>query len=292
MLRRILVFVWLLVLGVAVAPGSDARPPKRHKVLYLGIDGCRPDALRNANTPNLDAVINSGAYSFRAQTNDITVSGPSWSSALTGVWRDKHGVHNNDFDGSQFERYPHFFVRLKEQRPNLVTASIVHWAPIHSKIVAGADFSLAVGSDAAVAKEAAHLLRTGDPDVLFLHFDDVDHAGHGQGYGPRLPHYLEAIAVMDRHIGTVLAALRSRADYGRESWLVLATTDHGGTGTGHGENIPAHRTIFAIVGGPAARPGEIHDPPGIVDLPVTALAHLGVTIDPAWGLDGRAVGLK
>ena len=31
---------------------------------------------------------------------------------------------------------------------------------------------------------------------------------------------------------------------------------------------------------------------GIVDVAVTALAHLGVTLDPAWRLDGRVVGLR
>jgi hypothetical protein len=33
-------------------------------------------------------------------------------------------------------------------------------------------------------------------------------------------------------------------------------------------------------------------PVEIVDVAVTALAHLGVAIDPAWGLDGKAVGLR
>ena len=30
----------------------------------------------------------------------------------------------------------------------------------------------------------------------------------------------------------------------------------------------------------------------LVDVPVTALTHLGVRIDPAWQLDGRPVGLR
>ena len=32
----------------------------------------------------------------RYQGND-TISGPGWSSILTGVWADKHGVLDNDF---------------------------------------------------------------------------------------------------------------------------------------------------------------------------------------------------
>jgi hypothetical protein len=30
----------------------------------------------------------------------------------------------------------------------------------------------------------------------------------------------------------------------------------------------------------------------LVDVPVTALTHLGVTIDPAWKLDGKPVSLR
>ena len=67
------------------------------KVLIVGIDGCRPDALRAARTPAMDALWQEGAYSFSAQTDERTVSGPCWTSILTGVWPEKHGVLSNDY---------------------------------------------------------------------------------------------------------------------------------------------------------------------------------------------------
>jgi hypothetical protein len=36
----------------------------------------------------------------------------------------------------------------------------------------------------------------------------------------------------------------------------------------------------------------IEDPSYIVDVPITALTHLGVPIDSAWQLDGKAVGIR
>ena len=42
---------------------------------------------------------------------------------------------------------------------------------------------------------------------------------------------------------------------------------------------------------PAAR-GAIEPPPAIVDIAPTVLRHLGIAIEPKWGLDGKAVGLK
>ena len=32
------------------------------KLLFIGIDGCRPDALTQAETPNMDELINAGIY--------------------------------------------------------------------------------------------------------------------------------------------------------------------------------------------------------------------------------------
>src|SRR5690606_16950556 len=58
------------------------------KVIVVGIDGVRPDALRDAPTPVMNTLIASGAFSERARTGVPTLSGPSWASMLTGVWRE------------------------------------------------------------------------------------------------------------------------------------------------------------------------------------------------------------
>ncbi len=51
------------------------------------------------------------------------------------------------------------------------------------------------------------------------------------------------------------------------------------------------RTGEITVRGPSASRGPPHTTANIVDVAATAIAHLGVDIDPAWDLDGRAVGL-
>jgi predicted AlkP superfamily pyrophosphatase or phosphodiesterase len=288
-------FVLLLLtvgnLAVALAQ-APAEPPRQKKVLILGIDGCRPDALLAAKAPHLHGLIRDGAFSDKAQTTDATISGPGWSSMLTGVWRDKHGVRDNRFEGANYQEYPHFFRRLKQVRPGAVTASIVHWAPINDRILVDAVVAKKVPRDEQVAAEAVRVLGGTDPDVVFLHFDEVDGAGHKHGFHPSVPQYVAAIERTDAFVGKVLEAVRGRKNYAREDWLVLVSTDHGGSGKGHGKNIPEHRTIFLIVSGPSAKKGVIEPPPGVVDVAATALAHLGVALDRNWKLDGRAVGLR
>jgi predicted AlkP superfamily pyrophosphatase or phosphodiesterase len=264
----------------------------RKRALIIGIDGCRPDARAAAHTPYMDALIAEGAYSDLAQTGEHTDSAPGWSHLLTGVWHSKHGVRDNSFGGSRFHEYPHFFRRLKEWRSDLITASIVNWEPINGAILSHADFAQSFPSDAEVAAAAARYLSAASPDALFLQFDEVDSAGHKHGYAADSPGYLASIAQTDAQIGQVLNAMRSRKAYSREDWLVLVSTDHGGSERGHGRNVPEHRTIFLIVSGEAAARGEIRPAPQIVDDPATVAAHLGVEVAPAWGWEGRPVGLR
>ncbi|MBC8101507.1 MAG: alkaline phosphatase family protein [Cytophagales bacterium] len=265
-----------------------ARVPK---VLIIGIDGVRPDALLAAKAPNLKALAEGGAYSYLAQTEDLTGSGPAWSSMLTGVHREKHGVHNNAFDGEDYSKFPHLFRRLKETKGKLRTASIVTWEPINYWIVSHCDYSQTCRNDVANAAAAAAFLRDQNPDILFLHFSDVDYAGHAKGYSPTIPAYVKAIEEADAYVGTVMTALKARPTYAKEDWLVLISTDHGGKGTNHGANIPECRTIFLIASGDAVKKGEIMPAPSIVDITAMSFVHLGVTIKPEWGIDGRPVGL-
>jgi predicted AlkP superfamily pyrophosphatase or phosphodiesterase len=285
-------FKWaVLIFLVAFVPAS-AQAPQQKKVLIIGIDGCRPDALLAAKAPNLKALIKNGAFSDKAQTGDMTASGSGWGSMLTGVWREKHGVKGNDFKASSFDKFPHLLARVKKARPESFVASVVHWEPIQKLIVRKADITVAHKTDAEVTKVAAQVLTDKNPDLLFVHLDDVDGAGHKFGFDPKLPRYLDAIDKADEYVGVLLKAVADRKTRGQEDWLILVTTDHGGTEKGHGRNIPEHRTIFLIVSGTAAASGTIEPAPGIVDVAPTALQHLGIAIDPAWDLDGKAVGLK
>src|SRR5215208_5590449 len=66
------------------APRPHAEAPEK-KVLVIGVDGVRVDVMRAMRLPNIEALVASGMLSD-AQARMPTVSGPGWSSILTGVW--------------------------------------------------------------------------------------------------------------------------------------------------------------------------------------------------------------
>ncbi len=290
------------------------------KVLFLGLDGVRADALRAADTPHLDSLIAAGGFTDRARGVGMSGhSGPNWASLLTGLEPSRHGVSANGDDPEDLGVFPHLFRLVKQARPELHTASFAKWTPINAALtpddVAELEFSAADGfevpqeavdGDPVIAAEVARFLRgegklpPAEPDVVVVHLDQVDGAGHAHGYHPEQPEYLAAIERVDALVGEILAALRSREDVerGREQWLVLVTTDHGGYGrggqntghsiTGEEEQDEAVRSTWWILSGPTVPAGAELGAPRAVDAVPTMLHHLRV--DPGrFSLDGRVV---
>jgi predicted AlkP superfamily pyrophosphatase or phosphodiesterase len=311
--RLALAVVTALPLFLTVPPGRAQEPNAAlvPKVLLVGIDGVRPDVMRQVVTPNLNELIRHGAFSDRAQTGLPTLSGPSWTSMLTGVWKEKHGVLSNDFPfpDAALSRYPDFLTRIERMDPRLRTFAAADWTPLmepqedgeeRGDPVLGTAIDVRISLDGSKigwaaaderAVEAAEAeLRANDPAALFVYLGNPDEVSHHTGSIE--DEYRASIARADRHVGRLMAAIRARPSYATENWLILVSTDHGRRPDGgHGGSSVEERTIFLIASGPSARQGMILTPPRIVDVAATALAHLGLTPREEWGLDGAPVGL-
>ena len=314
-LTRLAVFASLLLASCGEAPSADSARGTP-KVLLIGIDGVRPDVLAEVATPHIDALVLEGWYTAEARTTTPSVSGPAWSSMLTGVWPDKHGVTNNNFTGRNYAQYPSFLARLEEVRPELATFAALDWLPLAEleggdpvippaidarEIVDGYDLGWGEADGEVTARAVQHL-GAADPDALFVYLGNPDETSHRNGsIGAE---YRDAIALADSHVGMLVDAIRARPAYADEDWLILISTDHGRRADGgHGGASPEEMTIFIVASGPAT--GTWHGqatspatatqpaprpPTFIVDVAATALDHLGIASDTAWQLDGMPLG--
>lgn len=311
----------LLFLLLGLGLHSFATQPR--KVLIIGIDGTRSDALQQASTPTIDSIVANGLYTWNAWHCGITVSGPSWSDIMTGVWEGKHGVTSNSYTNSHYDTYPYFVKRAKELKPNLYAVQVTEWAPMSDDVYNdGWDEKIKVpdGEGAPTEQAAITALQNPNLDALFVYFDAVDLTGHASGFNPNNPNYIAAIEGVDSHLGPILNAMKARPDYANENWLVLLITDHGGIGTGHGGGSDEERHIWwmgcgsavphmelaggdpgtyqlqyqILYGVPAVDPAILANSPVQTDIGVTALHHLiydlGVRPEnqPAWNLDGKS----
>ncbi len=240
----------LLTVSVLYSNLVFSQAQKVNRVLIIGLDGARPDAIQLANTPTIDALVANGTYSWDALNEGTTSSGPGWSNILTGVWQDKHGVVDNSFNGSDFTSYPPLFKRIEEHDPDLYTISICEWRPINDFIITQtADEVINTSGPADTEAKVISALTSKDPDVMFVHLDSPDHAGHSYGFSQDIPQYISTLEAVDTSIGKMLEALESRATREEENWLIIITTDHGGLGNSHGGSSLDERNVFFIASG-------------------------------------------
>ncbi|AZA52665.1 alkaline phosphatase family protein [Chryseobacterium sp. G0201] len=227
------------------------------KVLFIGIDGCRADVMMSSNTPNIHSLVNQSIYSLDGLCSATTWSGNGWSTMLTGVWHTKHNVQDNNFTSPNYVNYPDFLTRAETYNSNLRTISLAHWAPINDKIIQNADVQTNLGTDLAVKNAAVSALQSDNPDILFVDFDDVDHAGHSYGFSSNVPQYVASMQTTDAYIGEIVNAMKNRSTYNNEDWLVVLTTDHGAVDNGHGGGNLSERDIFTIYSNPNFTPQQI-----------------------------------
>ncbi|MFF8601610.1 alkaline phosphatase family protein [Streptomyces sp. NPDC015232] len=291
--------------GLATAPAARAATTpvlpngtSKDKVLVVGMDGLRHDRIDAAKAPHLKSLMANGTYGrslLYANPMAATSSGPGWSTISTGVWPDKHGVKDNTFTGRDYATYPGFLARLHQVRPDLSLFAAVDWPELdtYGTVTPGADAKLVYNNDYAVndaliTDATEDILRNQNPDVLFVYFGETDEIGHS--YGAASQKYLDAIDVQDAYLGRLLAAIQARPAYATERWTVIVATDHGHTDAGgHGGSSIEERRTFVLAQGPGIAAGARPLDTRLVDVAATVFRQLGITPDPAWGLDGKPI---
>tara|TARA_B100001540_G_scaffold315405_1_gene342577 strand:+ start:404 stop:1312 length:909 start_codon:yes stop_codon:yes gene_type:complete len=223
------------------------------KVLIVGIDGFRSDALLSSTTPFIYNMIEDKNvyYNFSHNTELYTLSGPNWSSMLTGVHCNKHNVIDNSFSNSNYTEYPPFFYYIENSdiANDINTISIVNWSPINTNILSSyVDHSDSKSNDSLVFLSVKDFLvgsTSISPDILFLQFDELDGVGHNYGFSSNIPEYRNKLMILDNYVQQLYGFIQQRRDNG-EDWLICIVSDHGGDGNSHsdGNNPYINKTIL------------------------------------------------
>ncbi|MEV6143213.1 alkaline phosphatase family protein [Streptomyces sp. NPDC051992] len=272
------------------------------RVLVVGIDGVRLDLLPMLETPHLDEVAHGGFLApVHIDDDTPTMSGPCWTTIVTGVGVAKHGVWGNNFAGNRLGVFPDFTTRLAAER-GLRTFAAGGWEPLFLARQGGPVFSapsrLAYIApredtpqgweecDQSVTDEATRVLSSGeDLDASFVYLGAVDETAHFLACGAE---YRSAIETADRQLGQLLTAVRERPDAGSEEWTVIVVTDHGHRDEGgHGGRSTLERTAWIAATGPGIASTTPPDCLRHADVAAHVYAALGITPDLHWTLDGR-----
>ncbi|WP_074407577.1 hemopexin repeat-containing protein [Aquimarina megaterium] len=298
-----LVFITGCEENLPTNPNDTSKQTSTHKkVLLVGIDGLQFERITALNTPNLDKLHISKAYTGGIKGNlsqQATSSGPGWTSILTGVWKDRHGVPNNS-SGTYKSKVKSIYRLIKENKNNTSIASIATWSPIHEFLqndMSLVDYRNEGGSDANSTNLGVHQISNSNHDLVFIHLDNVDIVGHASGFGSA---YDNAIIAADQQLGQLMDAITQRLATKNEDWLIMVTTDHGRNSNGgysHGGATESEKTIFIGMNKPGNQEFKskisnlpntdfngLYGYPAQTSIVPTILRHMEINIETNWQL--------
>lgn len=255
---------------------------KRKKVIFIGYDGCRVDALVTALYSGCsykkqgdlsgenDSAPYSGIGSLKRDggklyfsytgglkqdgTTQYTSTAPGWMALLTGVWGNKNGV----IDNGKCKNMEYKTVLLKAaQEKGLRTVFAASWEPHFTENYTPEVAYLKqhpeipmeycqVMDDQDLHRHMMEYVKEGGPeekDVIFGIYEATDHNGHLAGFGNNY-RYITGFRNMDEWSYQLIEAIQSRPSYAQEDWLILLGTDHGGHKRNHGGQSLEERTTW------------------------------------------------
>lgn len=254
----------------AVAQAAVLADPPQH-VLLIGTDGTNLDKIlqytwNNPNSTGFQELIEAGTTGATSIVGHTTISGPSWSTILTGVWDSKTGVINNLFNPEPYTKWPTAINMLEAYNPGITTQVVADWKYINDIAGAGGfpadtniyynvdDFNgVWANADQAVTDKTIALINgatAGTPTFLFSYQVQVDEAGHEFGGGSQ--EYKQAVINVGDNIAEIMDAVEASRIAGVD-WTVIVTTDHGhqqSQGFGHGFQSPNETSSFIILDRP------------------------------------------
>ena len=259
------------------APGESLGEPLTRRVVFILVDALREDtSLNSLVMPYLDTLRQKGAW---ATMHSIppTYSAPSWTTLLTGAWPDiNDGQSINPPDNVSVRAFTQDSIFDGAQRAGLQTAvSGYSWFEgMLANAGVDAGFYTAGEDDAAdheVVAAALPWLQGSDHQLILIHLDQVDWAGHHEG-GPQDPRWDAAAGRVDLMIKEIVSQL----DLSQDTLIVLS--DHGQIDRGgHGGHDPITMLEPFIMVGAGITPGHYEDVQ-MVDVAPTIAALLGLQV--------------
>jgi len=287
--KTILAFLVLVLSCRRISAAQPDGPGLGRHVILIGVDGLSVDAVATAHVPRLRELMARGAWTLEARGVMPTLSSPNWKSAISGAGPEQHGITSNGWFRRMVEfqpsclgedgKFPTIFGVLRAEDPASRIAVFHDWPGFSKLVEKEAPDIMRHQSGAARTTEAALAYwRQNRPALMFIHLDNVDHAGHAHGWYAK--EYYQAVEAADGYVGQVMDMIDGLD--ARGSTYILVTSDHGGTAHGHGKNSLAEIQIPWILAGPGVMPGQITAPVNTFDTALTVAWIFGLDAPPCW----------
>ena len=262
--------------GKPPVPGRSFGEPMGERVVYVLIDGLRYDtSLKTDVMPFLNQLRNQGA-SAKMHSQTPSFSSPGYGSLLTGAWPYLSDAPAFNLEYEDFYPLTQDNIFSSAKRHGLRTAaSGYYW---FEKLIPSD--ALDIGyftpeedqkADRQVVDAAIPWLESDNYDLIMIHLDQVDYAGHYEG-GPQDARWDQAANRVDALLAEIVAEL----DFSKD--VLVISSDHGQIDQGgHGGHDPITLVEPFIMVGSRILPG-VYDDIFMVDVSPTLAALSGINL--------------
>jgi hypothetical protein len=257
-------------------PGAALGQPNTRSLVIVLIDALRYDTSMDPNVmPYLNQLRGNGASALM-HSRPPSYSEPGYSTILTGAWPDINDGPAMNLDYADIPTLTQDEIFASAHRAGLKTAvSGFNWFEklIPQEAVSAGFYTAGEDkvADRDVTNAALPWLMNGTYQLVLIHLDQVDYAGHHEG-GPIDPRWDAAATRADGLLREIALAM----DLTQDTLLVIS--DHGQINQGGhgGQDAIVLKEPFVLVG-KGVMPGKYPDVQ-MVDVAPTVAAILGTNI--------------
>jgi hypothetical protein len=257
-------------------PGEPVGEPLSGRVVYVLIDALRMDTAYDAEImPTLNELRQQGAWA-EMNSREPSYSATGYSVIFTGAWPELSDGPVFNLETEEIPAWTQDNLFSAAQRAGLQTAvSGYEWFGklIPNDAVTAGFYTPGEDrvADREVVDAALPWLASGEYELVLIHLDQVDYAGHHEG-GAADPNWAAAAARCDDLLAEIVAELDLSQD------TLFISSDHGQVDAGgHGGSEKVAVTEPFVLVGAGVKPGE-YGVVQMVDIAPTLAAILGLNI--------------
>lgn len=233
---------------------------KTRKTVYVVLDGIPADYVERLHPNVIYEISGKGNYKRAFTGGEIghysqtpTISAIGYMNILTGTWMNKHNVNGNSNLSPNYNYWSLFRI-AKSQKKEYTTALFSSWTDNRTVLIGegipetnnlkidyvsdGFDLDKKnfpskenhLEIDSIIAQQAATCIRKYAPDLSWVYLWYTDSGYHLYGDGEFMDRY---VYKTDSLLSHIWEAVKYREEKFNEEWMVVITTDHGRTESGH-----------------------------------------------------------
>lgn len=225
-------------------------------VILIGSDGFSSTVIRGnpGAFPNIEKLMEQGSYTLERRSVLPSSSAVNWASMLMGACPELHGYTTWGSETpelpsritGQYGIFPSITGLIREKYPDAVMGCAYTWPTIGCLYEQEpVNWNYNAPDDQALCDNICGYIKDHNPLFTFISFGEPDGIGHNIGWESE--EFLEGCKVIDKYVGDIMNSIKEAGMEGNS--IVIFTSDHGGTGTGHGgKTMPEMEAPFIVAG--------------------------------------------